>query len=140
MIWATISLGAILILGRIRPATSRSAEGLARIERLLALSSSSSSSSSATPFLASSDLEANDHSVDKRTIMDLNCKGIFDRELLKKLERVCEDCYNIYRKPYVGVECRSKCFGNLIFRQCLDDLLMMDVVEEYVNMVQVVGK
>ncbi|XP_066963258.1 crustacean hyperglycemic hormone B-like [Macrobrachium rosenbergii] len=132
LIWTAIFLGALLQLGSIGLVASRSADGLARIEKLLASSSSS---------LTSSDLAATDDlAVNKRAIFDPTCKGIFDRGLLKKLEKVCEDCYNVYRKPYVGVECRSNCYGNLIFRQCLDDLLMMDVVDEYVNMVQVVGK
>ncbi|XP_064085676.1 crustacean hyperglycemic hormone B-like [Macrobrachium nipponense] len=137
LIRTTIFMGALLLLGNIGLVAPRSADGLARIEKLLSLSSSSSSYPSS---LASSGLAATDDlAVNKRAILDPTCKGIFDRGLLKKLEKVCEDCYNVYRKPYVAVECRSNCFGNLIFRQCLDDLLMMDVVDEYVNMVQVVG-
>lgn len=35
---------------------------------------------------------------------------------------------------------RSNCYANFVFKQCLDDLLMVDAIDEYVNTVQLVGK
>ncbi|KAK7067662.1 hypothetical protein SK128_013474 [Halocaridina rubra] len=106
--------------------TARSVEAVGRIEKLL--------SSAPRQSLA------NGHNLNKRAAFDESCKGIYDRELLGMLERVCEDCYNLYRKPYVGVECRTNCYQNKYFRQCLDDLQIIEDVEKYVNAVQVVGR
>nr|ANQ38673.1 AtnCHH1 preproprotein [Athanas nitescens] len=111
---------------------ARSSNGLSRINKLLR---SPLDTSPSVGLVGDKNL-----AVDKRAVMDLSCKGIYDRELFKKLDRVCEDCYNIYRKPYIGVECRKSCYGNLIFMQCLDDLLMNDVMDEYIGIVQMVGK
>ncbi|XP_037787977.1 molt-inhibiting hormone-like isoform X1 [Penaeus monodon] len=118
-----------------RSAFARSVDGVGRLEKLLS-SSSSSSSGSSSPLLAL----GGDHSVNKRDTFDHSCKGIYDRELFRKLDRVCEDCYNLYRKPYVATECKSNCYANFVFKQCLDDLLMVDAIDEYVNTVQLVGK
>ncbi|XP_045610482.1 crustacean hyperglycemic hormones-like isoform X1 [Procambarus clarkii] len=109
----------------------RSVEGSSRMERLL---SSGSSSSEPLSFLSQ------DQSVNKRQVFDQACKGIYDRAIFKKLDRVCEDCYNLYRKPYVATTCRQNCYANSVFRQCLDDLLLIDVVDEYISGVQTVGK
>nr|P56687.1 RecName: Full=Crustacean hyperglycemic hormone; Short=CHH; AltName: Full=JAL-CHH-I [Jasus lalandii] len=64
-------------------------------------------------------------------VFDQSCKGVYDRSLFSKLDRVCDDCYNLYRKHYVATGCRRNCYGNLVFRQCLDDLMLVDVVDEY---------
>ncbi|ROT68740.1 molt-inhibiting hormone-like isoform X2 [Penaeus vannamei] len=99
-----------------RSAFARSVDGVGRLEKLL--SSSSSSSGSSSPL----DALGGDHSVNKRDTFDHSCKGIYDRELFRKLDRVCEDCYNLYRKPYVATECKSNCFVNKRFNVCVADL------------------
>ncbi|RXG54697.1 hypothetical protein Avbf_15101 [Armadillidium vulgare] len=43
----------------------------------------------------------------KRRIFDTSCKGFYDRGLFAQLDRVCEDCYNLYRKPHVAAECSN---------------------------------
>nr|QBX89039.1 crustacean hyperglycemic hormone 2 [Nephrops norvegicus] len=112
----------------------RSVEGASRMEKLL--SSSNSPSSTPLGFLS----QSQEHSVNKRQVFDQACKGVYDRNLFKKLDRVCEDCYNLYRKPFVATTCRENCYSNRVFRQCLDDLLLIDVIDEYVSSVQMVGK
>lgn len=42
----------------------------------------------------------------KRTTSFSSCTGVYDRELLARLDRVCEDCYNLYRDVEVAVGCR----------------------------------
>ena len=42
----------------------------------------------------------------KRALFDESCKGVYDRHLFSKLDRVCEDCYNLYRTSSVSYECR----------------------------------
>nr|AFG16932.1 hyperglycemic hormone [Pandalus japonicus] len=124
LMWSTMFV-VVLVMGFNHQAQARSAEGLARIEKLL----SSASDSPSLPSQPSSALAAltRGHNVPKRAVLDQSCKGIYDRELFKKLDRVCEDCYNLYRKPYVGVDCRKNCFGTRTFSQCVADLLL-DVV------------
>nr|AEI83867.1 crustacean hyperglycemic hormone precursor [Eurydice pulchra] len=67
----------------------------------------------------------------KRQVFDASCKGIYDRELFSQLERVCEDCYNLYRKPVVATECRRECYTTEVFESCLRDLMMHDLINEY---------
>ncbi len=42
----------------------------------------------------------------KRDFDDLQCRGMYDRRLLTRLERICEDCYDLYRDPEVHGYCR----------------------------------
>nr|ABE02191.1 prepro-crustacean hyperglycemic hormone [Pagurus bernhardus] len=127
---------------------SRSVDGLGRLEKLLASLSGSAGSSDTsalagplTPVRSAGSMAfLPEHSMDKRQAFDRSCKGVYDRGLFKKLERVCDDCYNLYRKPYVEVGCKANCYANSIFRQCIGDLLLEDVVEEYAQAIQMVGK
>nr|WDS50829.1 crustacean hyperglycemic hormone [Palaemon carinicauda] len=117
----TMFLVVLFLVAAHHTTTAWSVDGLARIEKLLSShpSSSSSSSGSATAALRSPTLN-----LKKRAILDQSCKGIFDRELFKKLDRVCDDCYNLYRKPYVAIDCRKDCFGTKTFGHCVEDLLL----------------
>lgn len=47
-----------------------------------------------------------DHSLSKRSGYYNSCTGVYDRELIARLDRVCEDCYNLYRDVEVAVGCR----------------------------------
>nr|AFV95082.1 hyperglycemic hormone-like peptide 2 precursor [Procambarus clarkii] len=91
----------------------RSVEGSSRLEQLL---SSGSSSSEPLSFLSQ------DHSVNKRQVFDQACKGIYDRAIFRKLELVCDDCYNLYRKPKVATTCRDNCFAHSTFKYCVVNL------------------
>ncbi|RXG52119.1 Crustacean hyperglycemic hormone [Armadillidium vulgare] len=73
----------------------------------------------------------------KRRLFDSNCKGIYNREAIDKLDSVCDACYNLYRKPYIASECRKECYNNGLFESCLYDLMMHDVAHEYTSMVRV---
>ena len=33
----------------------------------------------------------------KRSFFDIQCKGVYDKGIFAKLDRVCDDCYNLYR-------------------------------------------
>nr|ACS35346.1 crustacean hyperglycemic hormone isoform 1 [Rimicaris kairei] len=116
----------VLVLGSNSQVFGRSVDSVDRMEKLLASSSSSLVHPSGLAALTAS------HSLNKRAVFDQSCKGIYDRELFRKLDRVCEDCYNLYRKPYVGVECRRKCFGTSTFRQCVEAQLLD--VEDHIGM------
>nr|O97387.1 RecName: Full=Crustacean hyperglycemic hormones 5; AltName: Full=Pm-SGP-V; Contains: RecName: Full=CHH precursor-related peptide 5; Short=CPRP 5; Contains: RecName: Full=Crustacean hyperglycemic hormone 5; Short=CHH 5; Flags: Precursor [Penaeus monodon]AAC84146.1 hyperglycemic hormone homolog PmSGP-V precursor [Penaeus monodon] len=79
-------------------------------------------------------------SLSKRANFDPSCAGVYDRELLGGLSRLCDDCYNVFREPKVATECRSNCFYNSVFVQCLEYLIPADLHEEYQAHVQTVGK
>ncbi|XP_063614439.1 crustacean hyperglycemic hormones-like [Penaeus indicus] len=59
---------------------------------------------------------AGGHTLDKHSISFSSCTGVYDRELLVRLDRVCEDCYNVYRDLGLAAECRSNCLHNEVFR------------------------
>nr|AHM93479.1 hyperglycemic hormone [Chionoecetes japonicus]AHM93480.1 hyperglycemic hormone [Chionoecetes opilio] len=80
------------------------------------------------------------HSLEKRQVYDTSCKGMYDRGLFSDLEHVCDDCYNLYRNPHVATACRGNCYSNLVFRQCMEDLLLMEEFDKYARAIQTVGK
>nr|ANQ38655.1 CHH1L preproprotein [Glyptonotus antarcticus] len=67
----------------------------------------------------------------KRALYDSSCKGFYDQDLFHKLERVCDDCYNLYRKSHVVTDCRMKCFNTRMFEVCAISLGLD--VEEYLE-------
>ncbi|XP_063591967.1 crustacean hyperglycemic hormones 1 [Penaeus indicus] len=81
-----------------------------------------------------------DHGFTKRSLFDPSCTGVFDRQLLRRLSRVCDDCFNVFREPNVATECRSNCYNNEVFRQCMEYLLPAHLHEEHRLAVQMVGK
>nr|O76534.1 RecName: Full=Probable molt-inhibiting hormone; AltName: Full=MEE-MIH; Flags: Precursor [Metapenaeus ensis]AAC27452.1 putative eyestalk molt-inhibiting hormone [Metapenaeus ensis] len=48
------------------------------------------------------------------------CRGVMgNRDIYKKVVRVCEDCTNIFRLPGLDGMCRDRCFNNEWFLVCL---------------------
>ncbi|XP_071548134.1 molt-inhibiting hormone-like [Panulirus ornatus] len=48
------------------------------------------------------------------------CPGIIgNRDLYSKVERVCRDCYNLFRDDMLEVSCRKDCFVSRKFGFCL---------------------
>jgi len=76
----------------------------------------------------------------KRSFFDIQCKGVYDKEIFSKLDRVCEDCYNLYREPGLHSLCRSNCFGSPYFKGCLDALLLNEDEGKYDEMIEILGK
>lgn len=46
------------------------------------------------------------HPLGKRSYLDLGCKGVYDKSIFARLDRVCEDCYNLFREPQLHTLCR----------------------------------
>lgn len=46
------------------------------------------------------------HPLGKRSFMQLQCKGIYDKSIFARLDRICEDCYNLFREPSLHTLCR----------------------------------
>ncbi|XP_068203803.1 probable molt-inhibiting hormone [Palaemon carinicauda] len=87
---------------------------------------SSASSSSSSPALLRN--LANGRMVAKRHYGS-SCQGFqFSKALYKKVDEVCDECTNLYRKPYIKEACRTDCFVNDVFEKCLE-VLMHDAEE-----------
>nr|ABQ41269.1 prepro-crustacean hyperglycemic hormone I [Cancer productus] len=133
----TIILGVLCIyLSTIPNAHARSAQGMGKMEHLLASYRGALESNTPTGDLPGGLV----HPVEKRQIYDSSCKGVYDRGLFSDLEHVCDDCYNLYRNSYVASACRSNCYSNVVFRQCMEELLLMEEFDKYARAVQIVGK
>lgn len=46
------------------------------------------------------------HPFSKRSFIDIQCKGVYDKSLFARLDRICEDCYNLFREPQLHTLCR----------------------------------
>nr|XP_024218592.1 ion transport peptide isoform X2 [Halyomorpha halys] len=79
------------------------------------------------------------HPLNKRSFFDLQCKGVYDKSIFARLDRICEDCYNLFREPQLHSLCRSKCFGNKYFKGCLEVLLLGEEEEKILRMVEFLG-
>ena len=42
----------------------------------------------------------------KRSFFDINCRNVYDKSIYARLDRVCQDCYNLYRDPELHALCR----------------------------------
>lgn len=42
----------------------------------------------------------------KRSFVGLGCLGVYDKAKFARLDRVCEDCYQLYREPDIHSACR----------------------------------
>lgn len=42
----------------------------------------------------------------KRSYVNLQCRGMYNQGILAQLERICEDCYNLYKDAEVHGYCR----------------------------------
>lgn len=47
------------------------------------------------------------HHLTKRSFFDIQCKGVYDKSIFARLDRLCEDCYNLFREPQIHTLCRS---------------------------------
>ena len=54
------------------------------------------------------------HPLSKRSFFDINCRGVYDKSIYARLDRVCQDCYNLYREPELHTLCR---YGLAILRR-----------------------
>ncbi|XP_065345449.1 CHH-like protein isoform X2 [Cloeon dipterum] len=81
------------------------------------------------------------HTLSKRThFFDIQCKGVYDKSIFARLDRICEDCYNLFREPQLHSLCRSECFSTDYFWGCVQSLLLVDETEELRKMVDFLGK
>ncbi|XP_046431562.1 ion transport peptide isoform X2 [Neodiprion pinetum] len=100
----------------------------------------------AAVFLLSSSLGLADagvlmgHPLGKRSFLDIHCKGVYDRSLFARLDRICEDCYNLFREPQLHSLCRQDCFSTQYFTSCIQVLLLEDEKDKFQEMVEYLGR
>nr|CAH0101757.1 unnamed protein product [Daphnia galeata] len=92
------------------------------------------------PPSAVSALSSGHHSMSKRSFFDINCKGLFEKSIFARLDRICQDCYSLYREPELHTLCRSECFTTPFFKACLKVLLMEDQDPDYSEMIDKIGR
>ncbi|KAG5885116.1 hypothetical protein JTB14_017291 [Gonioctena quinquepunctata] len=56
------------------------------------------------------------HHLAKRSFFDLQCRGVYDKSIFARLDRICVDCYNLFRETAVHSLCRENCFTTDIFK------------------------
>ncbi|XP_070380827.1 crustacean hyperglycemic hormone-like [Dermacentor albipictus] len=71
----------------------------------------------------------------QRTFVEQGCRGHYERSYMARLERVCEECYQLYREPQVYHLCRGSCFRNGYFNTCAQDLLLDDEMPKLRRMI-----
>ncbi|XP_022236900.1 ion transport peptide-like [Limulus polyphemus] len=69
---------------------------------------------------------------EKRDFTNQGCMGTYDTTKLARLNRICEECYNIYRDPLIHKTCRSNCFKNDMFTDCIK-VLLLESEEQHLN-------
>ncbi|XP_039277956.1 ion transport peptide-like isoform X2 [Nilaparvata lugens] len=69
------------------------------------------------------------HPLSKRSFFDIQCKGVYDKSIFARLDRICEDCYNLFREAQLHSLCRRDCFTSDYFKGCIDVLLLQDEME-----------
>ncbi|XP_037793905.1 molt-inhibiting hormone-like [Penaeus monodon] len=66
------------------------------------------------------------------SLIEGTCRGrMGNREIYKKVDRVCEDCANIFRLPELEGLCRDRCFYNEWFLLCLKAANREDEIENF---------
>ncbi|XP_049308769.1 ion transport peptide-like isoform X1 [Bactrocera dorsalis] len=79
-------------------------------------------------------LPHNNHNLSKRSnFFDLECKGIFNKTMFFRLDRICEDCYQLFRETSIHRLCKQNCFTHETFGECLKVLM---IPEEEVSQLQ----
>ena len=46
------------------------------------------------------------HHLTKRSFFGIQCKGVYDKSIYARLDRICEDCYNLFREPELHSLCK----------------------------------
>ncbi|XP_037911778.1 ion transport peptide isoform X2 [Hermetia illucens] len=81
------------------------------------------------------------HSLSKRTpFFEIGCKGSYNSSLFSKLDRICDDCYNLFREVELLRLCKSDCFATDYFAACVEALLLQEEMEKYDSWRDILGK
>ncbi|XP_053208815.1 ion transport peptide-like [Panonychus citri] len=76
----------------------------------------------------------------KRSFDKASCNGSYNIQYYARLDRICEECYQLYRESHLHSSCKANCFKNDIFTKCVIALLLGDKQKEFENMVNELGR
>lgn len=77
----------------------------------------------------------------KKSFDSIGCLGNYDRAKFARLNRICDECYSIYRESEIHTSCRELCFKNDVFPACVDALLLKHEEKELNEIVdELLGK
>ncbi|XP_073848084.1 ion transport peptide isoform X2 [Musca autumnalis] len=81
------------------------------------------------------------HNMAKRSnFFDLECKGIFNKTMFYRLDKICDDCYNLFRETSIHRLCKKDCFDSKWFGECLKVLLIpSDEVSQLQDFIKIVN-
>ena len=68
-------------------------------------------------------------------IYNIECLGEQNRTIIYILDRVCYDCFDLYREPEVFRLCSSECYSSSYFSDCLDVLSKKDEEAKFQNLI-----
>ncbi|KAL1501626.1 hypothetical protein ABEB36_006923 [Hypothenemus hampei] len=80
------------------------------------------------------------HHLSKRSFADIQCKGVYNKQIFARLDRICEDCYNLFREPHILSLCMSNCFTTSYFNGCVESLLKLDEMPTFRKMIEYLAK
>ncbi|XP_059609266.1 ion transport peptide isoform X2 [Phlebotomus argentipes] len=81
------------------------------------------------------------HTLAKRSsFFDIECKGVFNKSIFFRLDRICEDCYSLFREPQLHSLCKENCFDNEYFAGCVEALLLDEELEKFIKWREILGK
>lgn len=64
------------------------------------------------------------HFLSKKSFSSIGCMGTHDRSKFARLDRICEECFQLYRDTEIHKSCREFCFKNDVFPACVEALLL----------------
>ncbi|XP_065167815.1 ion transport peptide isoform X2 [Atheta coriaria] len=80
------------------------------------------------------------HHLTKRSFFDIQCKGVYDKSIFARLDRICEDCYNLFRETNLHSSCRRECFSTTYFTGCLEALLLTEDKRILLKQIEYIGR
>uniref|UniRef100_T1DFN0 Putative crustacean chh/mih/gih neurohormone family n=1 Tax=Psorophora albipes TaxID=869069 RepID=T1DFN0_9DIPT len=81
------------------------------------------------------------HSVAKRSsFFDIDCKGQFNKAIFYRLDRICEDCYSLFREPQILSFCKADCFGSEYFLACVEALFLDEEKDKFMKWREMLGR
>ncbi|KAI5634942.1 crustacean CHH/MIH/GIH neurohormone family domain-containing protein [Phthorimaea operculella] len=100
------------------------------------------------------------HHVARRSFFNLQCRGVYDAAIFARLDRICDDCYTLFRESELYNLCRKdcfttdyfkgytgpiqgfrrNCFTTTYFKGCIKSLYLHDEEEQIDDMVDFIGR
>ncbi|XP_015785390.1 CHH-like protein isoform X1 [Tetranychus urticae] len=80
--------------------------------------------------------------MDKKSdgFLEVGCYGDYDKAMFARLDRLCEECYELYRVPDLFTQCRQSCFRNDYFPKCIEALMVTNEKEKLMEMVDILNR